>query len=100
MTSKERDPAYPDVPTFIEQGYDIDVSMSRIVLAPAATPRDRVEKLSQAFEDLMEDKSFLRLISSANSSIQFQDAEELDAVRERQKREFAELVEFAQSLEN
>lgn len=99
VTSKERDPSYPDVPTFTEQGFDVDVSMSRIILAPADTPPERVEILSNAFAELMEDKSFLRLITSANSSIQFQNTDELEAVRERQKREFNELVAFTKSLE-
>lgn len=99
ITSKERDPNFPNVPTLIEQGYDVDVSMSRIVLAPAKTPPEIVAKLSSAFAQLMDDKSFLRLIRSANSELQFQNSEELETVRVRQKQEFQELVDFAASLE-
>jgi len=100
VTASERDPNYPDIPTFAEQGFDVDVSMSRVILAPAATPPERVEYLSDAFAKLMEDPSFVRLISSANSSIDFMDHEELQSVREKQKGEFQELVKFAESLEN
>lgn len=54
VTSRERNPALPDIPTVMEAG----VSHFEVVgfygfLAPAGTPRDVVNKLSDAFKAVM-----------------------------------------------
>lgn len=46
VTSRRRAQALPDVPTLIESGYDIDGFTWWALMAPAATPRDIVERLS------------------------------------------------------
>lgn len=43
-----RSPQYPDVPTFKESGYDIEGSAWYALFAPAGTPREIVDKLSDA----------------------------------------------------
>lgn len=55
VTSRARNPALPDVPTVIEQGYPgFEVVGFYGVLAPAATPKDVVAKLSDAFRSVLE----------------------------------------------
>jgi tripartite-type tricarboxylate transporter receptor subunit TctC len=55
VTSRERSPALPDVPTVIEQGYPgFEVVGFYGVLAPAATPKDVLAKLSNAFRDVLQ----------------------------------------------
>lgn len=50
VTGKERSPVLPDVPTMIEAGVKNFVVTQWIgVIAPAATPRDRIERLNQEF---------------------------------------------------
>ncbi len=54
VTSRERNPALPDVPTVIESGIkDFEVVGFYGFLAPAATPKDVVAKLSDAFKQVM-----------------------------------------------
>ena len=54
VTSRERNPALPDVPTVIESGIkDFEVVGFYGFLAPAATPTDVVAKLSDAFKQVM-----------------------------------------------
>ncbi|MFO1199909.1 MAG: tripartite tricarboxylate transporter substrate binding protein [Burkholderiaceae bacterium] len=54
VTSRERSPALPDVPTVIEQGYPgFEVVGFYGLLAPAATPKDVLAKLSNAFRDVL-----------------------------------------------
>ena len=55
VTSRERNPALPEVPTMIEAGLKgFEVVGFYGVLAPAATPKAAVEKLSAAFKATLE----------------------------------------------
>ena len=55
VTSRERNPALPEVPTMIEAGLkNFEVVGFYGVLAPAATPKAAVDKLSAAFKATLE----------------------------------------------
>ena len=54
VTSRERNPALPDVPTVIESGIkNFEVVGFYGFLAPAGTPKDVVAKLSDAFKQVL-----------------------------------------------
>jgi tripartite-type tricarboxylate transporter receptor subunit TctC len=54
VTSKERNPALPEIPTVIESGIKgFDVVGFYGFLAPAGTPKDVVAKLSDAFKQVL-----------------------------------------------
>ena len=54
VTSKERNPALPDIPTVIESGIKgFEVVGFYGFLAPAGTPKEVVAKLSDAFKQIM-----------------------------------------------
>lgn len=54
VTSRERNPALPDIPTVIETGLKgFEVVGFYGFLAPAGTPRDVVQKLSDAFRQVL-----------------------------------------------
>jgi tripartite-type tricarboxylate transporter receptor subunit TctC len=54
VTSRERNPALPDIPTVIESGYKgFEVVGFYGFLAPAGTPKDVVAKLSDAFKQVL-----------------------------------------------
>ena len=48
VSGARRSEAAPDVPTFKEQGYDLEGNGWYAMFAPAGTPRDTVERLSRA----------------------------------------------------
>ncbi len=48
VAGSKRSGALPDVPTFKEQGYDLEGSGWYAVFAPASTPQDTVNRLSRA----------------------------------------------------
>ncbi len=49
VTTAQRWPTLPDVPTFVELGFpDITLSTEHFLLAPAGTPPERVERLTKA----------------------------------------------------
>jgi len=53
---------FPDVPTFREQGVDLLLSSKRIIMAPAGTPKDRIEILTKVLLKMAKDKTFKRLL--------------------------------------
>jgi tripartite-type tricarboxylate transporter receptor subunit TctC len=54
VTSRERNPALPDIPTVIESGFkNFEVVGFYGFLAPAGTPKDVVAKLSDAFKQVL-----------------------------------------------
>ncbi|CAN0373224.1 unnamed protein product, partial [Phaeothamnion confervicola] len=58
VTSRERNAALPDTPTMAEAGIrNFEVVGFYGILAPVATPRDVVERLSGAFRQVLEDAS-------------------------------------------
>lgn len=78
ISGAERDKgSLKDVPTFKELGYDAVYEMGRFVLAPKDTPEPVVTQLREAFKNLMEDKTFQRLISNMGEEIFYLDGPEL-----------------------
>ena len=58
VTSRERNAALPDTPTMAEAGIrNFEVVGFYGILAPAATPKDVVDRLSGAFRQVLEDAS-------------------------------------------
>ena len=54
VTSKQRSPAAPDIPTMVEEGYPgFDVTTWFGILAPAGTPMANVEKLNMAIASIL-----------------------------------------------
>ncbi len=54
ITSVQRWPRLPDVPTFKEAGYDIALSGWNAILAPAGTPPEIVERMSSEIRKLVQ----------------------------------------------
>jgi len=59
IASPERRPELPDVPTFVEQGYDVIGGSSHVIGAPAGTPEEIVEQYRQCFMEVAENPEFL-----------------------------------------
>ncbi|MFC3003076.1 Bug family tripartite tricarboxylate transporter substrate binding protein [Falsiroseomonas tokyonensis] len=49
ISSAQRSPVAPDVPTFKEQGFDVEVAEHIAVLVPAETPAPIVQRLNELF---------------------------------------------------
>src|SRR6478609_8297190 len=55
ITTAKRPPAFPDVPTFAEQGIsDMEISLWTGVVAPNGTPAEIIERLQDVIEDTIE----------------------------------------------
>lgn len=79
VTGTRRLATLKSVPTVKEEGYDVDFTMWRAVLAPKGTPQAIVDKLEAAFRKVSEDKSFQALIKQLGDEVDFQGAKEFEA---------------------
>lgn len=57
--SENRLKKLPDVPTYYDLGYDIEIGSSRGFVAPKGTPMDRVELLANTIKEVMETPEFI-----------------------------------------
>lgn len=57
-SGKNRNPLVPDVPTFIEQGYNISGSGWYAIFAPSKTPAAEINKLNKALVESINGKEF------------------------------------------
>ena len=77
VTSKERNPALPDVPTAIESGLKgFEVVGFYGFLAPAGTPKDIVTKLSDAFKQVLTNPEIRSRMVTQGADPAFLDSDE------------------------
>lgn len=56
VSTAERDPYLPDVPTFQEQGYDFSFNLFFGLVAPSGTPDEAINTMSETLEKAMQDE--------------------------------------------
>ncbi len=77
VTSRERNPALPDIPTVIESGVKgFEVVGFYGFLAPAATPKDVVARLSDAFKQVLANPEVRERMVSQGADPAFMGSEE------------------------
>lgn len=88
------DRLFDDVPTFAEVGIEGDVGfMHRVLVAPKGTPDEAIAKLTEAFNQLIEDKTFTRMMGRLNETIDLLDGPTYQEIRKEQAVAYEELVE-------
>jgi tripartite-type tricarboxylate transporter receptor subunit TctC len=75
MTSEERLPAYPDVPTLRELGYDVTHSIWHALMVPAGTPPEIVATLRQGLKGMVDDEAFKSLMTKLGERVQYMSGE-------------------------
>lgn len=75
IMESERSPFLPDVPTFMEAGYDVQLSSSRGYAFPACAPKEAVKKISKAIGAIMDDEEFLTQMKKLGLAPSYQGAE-------------------------
>lgn len=85
---------FDDVPTFAEVRIEGDVGfMHRVLVAPKGTPEEVIAKLTEAFNQLIEDKTFTRMMGRLNETIDLLDGPAYQEIRKEQAVAYEELVE-------
>jgi tripartite-type tricarboxylate transporter receptor subunit TctC len=78
MTSDKRLPAYPDVPTLKELGYDVTHSIWHTLMVPAGTPPEVVGKLRQGLKAMVDDEAFKSLMGKLGERVQYMSGEDFE----------------------
>jgi tripartite-type tricarboxylate transporter receptor subunit TctC len=73
-----RHPSYPDVPTFIELGYDIEYYIWAGMFASSATPDSVIKVLRDATRTAVQTEEFKKAMKNLNSPIVYKDAPEFN----------------------
>jgi tripartite-type tricarboxylate transporter receptor subunit TctC len=72
-----RDPAIPDVPTFLESGLDLATAGSVKGLAlPAGTPKEVIQYLAAGFKKIADDPEFQRIMKDVGQPVLYMGPEE------------------------
>lgn len=66
IMAEKRHPDFPDVPTFIEKGYNLTMSSVRGIVAPKGLPEDVLNTLREAFVNASNNPEFLSKAKEAN----------------------------------
>lgn len=76
MMSEERDPLAPDIPTALEQGYDIVLPLTHTLFGPADLPEEVVKVLNEATDKLAEDEEYNEELQNIGQNHELRNAEE------------------------
>ena len=77
VSTPERSDLIPDVPTLIEEGYDIQTSGNVTFAAPAGTPEEDIQILADAIEKALTDPEIIETAKAAGYEITFRGPQEL-----------------------
>jgi len=72
---KERNPLFPDAPTFKELGYDITQGVYYFLLLPKGTPQPICETLHNAFKKALAEPSLVTVMKNSQIDIDYQGPE-------------------------
>lgn len=84
----------PDVPTFKEQGYDVDDSSVnfRGIMAPKGTPPEVIEKLAKAVPEMFKNARVKKQMAAGGSPLRVMTREEVQAMWKKRKAYLTELL--------
>ncbi len=92
VTSDERSPLLPDVPTVKESGYDVTQYMWRGFAVPTDTPAEIVQFLSQAFEETFNNPEFQEDARKAGIEPSFKNHEEFKQYYDEEFASYRDLI--------
>jgi len=96
VLSSKRDPALPQVPTSVEQGYpDLMASIYNILFVPAKTPGPVVKKLEEALEKALRDKETRAKLEKMGYKIDFMNGKNTLAFLETETKKWSSVVKHA-----
>ncbi|OAE53775.1 LacI family transcriptional regulator [Achromobacter insolitus] len=96
VVAKERAPALPDVPTFVEGGFKtIDQSIWWGLMAPANTPDDVVATLSKALQQVQSQPELVKKLEDAGYSVLKGSPEDLARQHRADHETFGKVVQDA-----
>ena len=93
VMSEERNPAYPDVPTCVEQGYNVTYFTQRGMGVPKGIDADILKTLRDSCAAAMEDPDFISFMNNNGQAISYLNAEDYAAFLEQNATDVAAAME-------
>lgn len=93
--TSERQESFPDVPTALESGYDIQVYSTRGFVAPKDTPDEVISVLEAAFQKAYDSPEYLEYITSQSTNMLWRGAAEYDGWMETEVSTYVPILESA-----
>jgi tripartite-type tricarboxylate transporter receptor subunit TctC len=90
--SEKRMPAFPNVPTLKELGYDFVVETNYVIYTPAGTPAPIVKKLDEAFKKAMDDPEFIAYMKKAEMPAIYRNTADTKKALDRMNIRFEKMV--------
>ena len=87
-----RHPAFPDVPTLKELGYDAQFSQWTGLFVPAGTPEPVIEKLRAAARAVVDDATFRQAMAKVETPVQYLDQPQFKAFWDKDAAKLADVV--------
>ncbi|MDB5967098.1 MAG: tripartite tricarboxylate transporter substrate binding protein [Polaromonas sp.] len=95
----ERLKSWPDVPTFKEQGFDVEFYIWSGLFAPAGLPPAKLAQLRTAAKRSTQDPGFVAAMTTMNTPIRYMEGAELDRFLEQDQKRLAVVIKAMGRLE-
>ncbi|MGP4073258.1 Bug family tripartite tricarboxylate transporter substrate binding protein [Piscibacillus sp. B03] len=90
--TEERVDRTPDLPTFVEKGYDITMGINRGYVAPEGTPPEVIEKLEAALEETANDEDYIEAVENVGASVNFMGTDEYNEYLDNQDQIISDII--------
>lgn len=94
--NQERDPAFPDIPTAAEQGYEVYGNPFTGPAVARGVPDDVIDELRTTFAEVVQDPAFQEKARKAGSGVDYLPAEEYGEVWARDWETYGPIIEQLQ----
>ena len=98
VTTRQRSPAIPEVPTMIESALDVELPFWTAIYAPIKTPKPIIDKLSSAIAKAMKDQGVTSRLADVGTEVVGSTVTETDAFTRQQFTLYRGIVERDTSL--
>jgi len=76
IPSKEKFPMFPDVPTFKEQGYDLEMGAFIGLIAPKGTSKEEIKLLDDACKEGVQSEEYKKIQANFGNRVRYLNAED------------------------
>ena len=98
VTTRQRSPAIPEVPTMIESALDVELPFWTAIYAPIKTPKPIIDKLNSAIAKAMKDQGVTSRLADVGTEVVGSTVAETDAFTRQQFTLYRGIVERDTSL--
>lgn len=99
VMDEERSPLLPDVPTYKEQGFDVQEAGMRGYMLPAGVPKERIDRLAEAMEKIITSEEHQEELKKLDLASDFMGPDEYTTWLKGQTEEVTEVNESSKTDE-